>query len=283
MNYWPFSGEVKPIIGVVHLKPLPGSPRWDGDWTGLLSAAVRDAQAMVAKGIDGLIVENFGDVPFYGDSVPPITIAAMTRVVLAVRERIGPTIPIGINVLRNDALAALSIAAATGAQFIRVNVHVGAMVTDQGVLSGRAAETLRERARLGTPVAIFADVLVKHASPLGAGVRLLEAAEETAFRGLADALIFTGTATGRPAPLDEVRQVRDHLRGEVPILVGSGVVAQTIAETLTVADGVIVGTALKRGGRTAAAVDPERVRELIAQAEPFRRRQGPNTKRGIER
>ena len=149
------------LIGVVHLPPLPGAPRYSGDLS--LESAVRDAGQLEHAGFDSLIVENFGDVPFYPDDVPATTVAAMTRAVLAIQDNV--SIPVGLNVLRNDGRAALGIAAVVGASFIRVNVFTGTMTTDQGAISGRAAEITRLRAQLGAEVAIYADVLVKHAVP----------------------------------------------------------------------------------------------------------------------
>ncbi len=167
----------------------------------------------------------------------------------------------GVNVLRNDAGAALAVAAATGARFIRVNVHTGGMHTDQGWIEGRAAETLRLRARLCPEVAVLADVLVKHATP-PPGLGLVEAARDAWERGLADGLIVSGAATGAPASLDDVRRVRDALP-EAPVLVGSGVTAETVRAALDVAHGVIVGSALEEGGVAGRPVDAGRVRRLM--------------------
>src|SRR5262249_4211077 len=153
------------IVGMVHLLPLPGAPRYGGDLEAVLRRAREDAEALVAGGVDGVMVENFGDAPFYPERVPPETVAAMTRAARAVVEVV--SVPVGVNVLRNDAAAALAIAGVVGASFIRVNVHTGAMWSDQGLLQGRAHETLRQRRALGARVLILADVLVKHAVPPG--------------------------------------------------------------------------------------------------------------------
>lgn len=147
---------------------------------------------------------------------------------------------------------------------IRVNVHSGAMLTDQGIIEGRADRTLRRRRELGARVAILADVLVKHAAPLGS-VTIEEAARDAVERGLADALIITGTGTGEATSLADVRRVRAALP-DTPILVGSGVTAETVRDILAIADGAIVGTSFKIGGRTTAPVDPERVKRLVAAA-----------------
>jgi uncharacterized protein len=263
MDFWTLFPRCAPLIGVVHLRPLPGSPRWGGDWNVVERDARRDAKALVDAGADGIIVENFGDVPFYATSVPPTTVAAMTALTRGVREEIGGGTPIGVNVLRNDAQAALAVATVAGADFIRVNVHAGAMVTDQGIVEGRAAETLRERARLGATTLIFADIAVKHATPLGGSVPIEELAEETFERGLADALIVTGTGTGKQTSQDDVARVRGALPA-APVLVGSGATVDDVGSIVAIADGVIVGTALKEDGVVTNPVDTERAAAFFA-------------------
>ena len=254
------------LIGMVHLEPLPGSPRHDAGkgMAHVVERAVADAAALEAGGMDGIMIENFGDSPFWPESVPPVTVAALTAAALRVRERV--SLPIGINVLRNDVRSALAIAAVTGARFVRVNVHIGAVVTDQGLVQGRAHETLRTRAALGArDVAILADVAVKHSQPLGERAPLESEAREAAERGLADGLILTGTATGVPGAPWELKCVRDELP-DVPVLAGSGVEPSTVGEFLEVADGVIVGSALEEEGVAGMPVDPDRVREFVRSA-----------------
>lgn len=252
----------RPLIGMVHLGPLPGAPRFGGCFAAVLRQARSEAEAMAGSGFHGLLVENFNDVPFYPQRVPPETVAAMAVAVREVVNAVG--VPVGVNVLRNDGAAAMAIAAAAGAAFVRVNVLTGAMVTDQGLIEGQAHELLRLRRSLGVPVRLFADVLVKHAQPLGV-VPLTQAAEETATRGLADALIVTGAGTGKPADLDEARTVRAAVAG-IPILLGSGVTAASVRVCLEAADGVIVGTDLKQGGRADAPLDRARVGAFLAAA-----------------
>lgn len=247
------------LIGVVHLGPLPGSPCWSGDLGAVEAAALADVEAYVAGGADGLIVENFGDVPFWRGSVPPETVAAMTRLALAVVR--ATALPVGINVLRNDALAALAIAQASGARFLRVNVLSGAAVTDQGLIEGVAAELLRRRRLLGADsVRILADVLVKHGAPL-APLSMAEAVSDVLERGGADGVIVSGTGTGRPTDPADVEQARAAAAG-APVLIGSGATPLSLQRLTAGCDGVIVGTALKRHGQIAQPVDPERVRNL---------------------
>ena len=258
------TGE-KTLLGVVHLPPLPGSPRWAGDRAGLLEAARRDAAALIEGGMDGFIVENFGDAPFFADRVPPETIAAMTALASELRRTVGDAPTMGINVLRNDAAAALAIASAVGADWIRVNIHTGAMLTDQGWIEGKAAETLRRRAALGaTDVRIAADVGVKHALR-PEGFSIAESARETVGRGLADAVIITGVATGAAVAGDDLAEVRAALP-DTPLWIGSGATAATIGSLLETADGVIVGTTLKADGELAAPVDRARVAAFVAAA-----------------
>jgi membrane complex biogenesis BtpA family protein len=252
------------LIGMVHLLPLPGSPRWNQHGGGLdpvLARARADALTLMEGGMEGLLVENFGDIPFVPGRVAPETCAAMTLAVAAVREAVGPTVPVGVNVLRNDAQTALGIAAVTGADFIRVNVHTGSMFTDQGLIHGEAHATLRTRRALGTRVCICADVHVKHALP-PAGASLAEAARDAAKRGLADVLIVSGAGTGEPVSPDDVAIVRAAVP-DVPIWIGSGVTPDRIASLLEQADGVVVGSALQQGGRAGQGVTLDRVRTLV--------------------
>lgn len=249
------------LIGMVHLLPLPGAPGYGGALNAVFDRAASDARAFERAGFDAVLIENYGDVPFRKSEVDPVTVAAMTEAVVAVRGAV--QLPFGVQVLRNDARAALSIAAVTGAAFIRVNVHSGVMVTDQGTIEGRADETLRLRCALGTNVQIFADVFVKHARPLGT-LSIEEAAADTVDRGLADALIVSGAITGGPVDEDELRRVKQSTH--VPVLAGSGATAETLPALLRIADGIIVGTGVKAGNVTTAPVDLDQARRFAAAA-----------------
>ena len=251
-------GLGKVFIGVVHLRPLPGSPRWGGDLEQVLASAVAEASILERGGVRGIIVENFGDAPFRIGRVPPETVSAMTVAVQRVREAV--QVPVGINILRNDALSGLAVAAVTGAEFIRVNVHYGMMAADEGLVEGEAHETTRQRSALGVDVKILADVLVKHAVSLGP-VDLGLMARETSQRGLADGLIVSGPATGQPTVSFDVSVVRRAVPDGF-VLVGSGVDESNIWRVLEHADGAIVGTSLKRDGIVSNPVDPARVERL---------------------
>lgn len=248
----------KLLIGVIHLHPLPGSPRCRSSMDAILAGAIVDGRAYQKGGADAVFIENFGDVPFTKGPVPPETLAAMAVAGQAVREAV--FLPIGFNVLRNDALAALGLCVACGGEFIRVNVHCGAMLTDQGIIEGDAFRTLRRRRELGSPALIFADVQVKHAVPL-APMPIEIAARDTLERGLADALIVSGTGTGMATSRADVEKVRAACP-KARLLIGSGTTLDNVRDYLELADGVIVGSSLKRGGRIANPVDVKRVAAL---------------------
>jgi uncharacterized protein len=244
---------------MVHLSALPGAPRYEGSIDAIIERAIADARILAGTGFDGIIIENFGDAPFQPTRVPAITISAMTRVALEVRANI--PLPLGVNVLRNDARAALAIAAVTDAAFIRVNVHTGAMLTDQGWIRGNAHGTMRRRRDLGIRCAVFADVAVKHAV-VPPGLDIAAAARDTWHRGLADALIVSGPATGSPPDLTRLETIRGAVP-EAPIWIGSGIDPSNAAALASRADGVIVGSAIKVAGRTVSAIDPVRAARLM--------------------
>ncbi len=264
------------LIGMVHLGPLPGAPGFSGSIEPVLEAAVGDALTLTDAGFEALMIENYGDVPFFANDVPAITVAAMARAVATVRAAV--SVPLGVNVLRNDGLAALSIAATCGAQFIRVNVLAGSMYTDQGLISGRAAEIARARAAWAPEVEILADVFVKHAAP-PPGLSIEEAAADTYHRGLADALVVSGPATGRAPDKKMIERIRAAVP-EAPLLVGSGATTRTVAGLLNLVDGVIAGTDLKTRGVTEAPVDPKRAAAMVRaahRAHPESTKPGPTS------
>lgn len=248
-----------PIIGVVHLLPLPTSPRWGGNLKTVIDRAEQEATALASGGVNGIIVENFFDAPFAKDKVDPAVVSAMTLIVQRIMNLV--TLPIGINVLRNDAHSALAIAACTGAQFIRVNVLNGVMATDQGIIEGHAHEILRYRRELGSDVKILADVLVKHGRPLGSP-NLTTAVQETIERALADGVILSGWSTGNPPSLEDLELAWAAARG-TPVFIGSGASWENVGTLIQAADGVIVSSSLKRHGQIHQPIDPSRVSQFV--------------------
>ena len=255
-----WAGLSHPVIGMVHLRALPGSPGFAGDFHAVIDAARADARAWEEAGADGLMVENFGDVPFYKGDAPRETVAAMTKVASELRAAV-PRLPLGINVLRNDGLSALAVAAAVGAGYVRVNVLSGAAVTDQGVIEGRAADLMRYRKSLGADIKVLADVRVKHAAPL-ADRPLQDEVEELVHRAGADAVIVSGTGTGRPTDPGHAAEVKRYA-GDTPVLIGSGADAGSIPQLKPACDGFIVGSAAKPGGRIDRPVDLSLAKQII--------------------
>jgi uncharacterized protein len=248
-----------PVIGVVHLLPLPQSPRWQGSLQQVIDRAEQEATALASGGVHGIIVENFFDTPFTKGAVDPAVVSAMSLVVHRLQSLV--TVPIGLNVLRNDARSAMAIATCVGAKFIRVNVLTGVMATDQGLIEGCAHDLLRYRQELGSEVKILADVLVKHARPLGSP-NLTTAVQETIHRGMADGVILSGWATGSPPSLEDL-ELAKAAAGGCPVFIGSGANWDNIATLMQAADGVIVASSLKRHGNINQPIDPIRVGQFV--------------------
>jgi uncharacterized protein len=226
----------KPILGMIHMPALPTAPANDMVMDELIAFAVAEAKKLERAGLDAAIVENVGDAPFFRDSVPPATVAAMAVVVREVR--CATTMKIGVNVLRNSWEAALSVAYIAGADFIRCNVVIGAYVTDQGIIQGCAAELARLRASLDRPVLVCGDIHVKHAYPLY-NVPIDDAARDLAERGGADAVIVSGARSPDPPTFETVALVVQSVR--LPVLVGSGVGLSNVVDLYRIAGGVILG------------------------------------------
>jgi membrane complex biogenesis BtpA family protein len=282
------------LIGVIHLRALPGDPGCSSEealrhgFEPMRGAALRDAEALVGGGVDGLIIENFGSAPFpKGDAsqrLPPHQIAALTLItreimLLFPQARSGAALSLGVNCLRNDVIAALGIAAACGLGrpgkpgFVRVNVHTGAYLTDQGVIEGEAYHSLRYRQTLAaSDLRIFADVLVKHAAPL-VPLNATAATHDCIDRGLADGVIVTGQATGAAVDRDLLKQVAD-AAGDKPVLIGSGFTPRDGIRLAPLAHGAIVGTWVKEQGALHRPVDLDRVRQLVDAAAGRFRQQG---------
>jgi membrane complex biogenesis BtpA family protein len=260
----------KPIIGVIHLAPLPGAPRYDGTPVReIYAAAARDARMLAAGGIDGIIVENASDLPFSRpEDIGPETVAALTAACVEVRAAVD--VPIGITCVANGVIPALGVAKAVGARWVRANQWVNAYVANEGFLNGPAARAMRYRAAIGArDVCIFADVHVKFgAHAITADRSTSEQATDAEWFD-ADVLIASGTRTGSPTQPGEVREVRAGTN--LPVIVGSGLGPEQVDSVLAVADGAIVGQWLKVDGRWWNPVDPGRIAALMSAVDRLRK------------
>jgi len=272
-------GRAKVVIGVVHCPPLPGSPAYDREpMEQVYDRALRDADAYVRGGVDGLIIENHGDLPFLKpDEIGPETVASMAVITERVRRACG--IPLGINVLANAAIPALAIAKAAGAAFVRVNQWANAYVANEGLIEGEAARVLRYRAAIGAKdVMVFADTHVKHgAHAIVADRSIAELTRDVEFFG-ADAVIATGQRTGDPVDLDELALIARST--QLALLVGSGVNSTNIADVFQHADGVIIGSFLKRDGVWWNPVEQSKVSAFMRKVADLRERHSDLGKEG---
>jgi len=262
-------GRRQAVIGVIHSLPLPGSPDYDGmAMDEIVGFAVAEAGRYRDGGVNGLIVENHGDIPFAKpDRLGPETAATMAVMTDAVRRASG--LPVGVNVLANGAVQAIAVAKAAGAAFVRVNQWSNAYVANEGFMEGPAGEAARYRAWLrGRSIRIFADVHVKHgAHAITADREIGELARDNEFFD-ADVAIATGQRTGDAATMDELRTIAAGT--SLPVVVGSGVAPDNVGDILSVADGVIVASWLKQDGVWWNPVDPERLRFFMQHVERAR-------------
>jgi membrane complex biogenesis BtpA family protein len=251
--------EGKPLVGVIHVGALPGTPRSRAGVEELTESAVREAALYRDGGADALMVENMHDVPYLRGSVGPEVVAAMAVVARAVRVESG--LPAGVQILAGANAEAVAVAHAAGLDYVRVEAYTFAHVADEGIIESSAAELLRFRRRIGAErVRVWADVKKKHAShAITADVSLRETAAAVEFM-LGDAVIVSGGATGEPPSAGDVREAKSGCR--LPVLLGSGVTAENVSEFYEDADGFIVGSYLKEGGLWSNPVERARVERM---------------------
>lgn len=244
------------VLGMVHVGALPGTPRCAEGLDALEARARSEAAVYREAGVDALLVENMHDLPYLKGAVGPEVTAAMTRLAAAVRRESG--LPCGVQVLAGANREALAVALAAGLDFIRAEGFVFGHLADEGLFEACAGELLRYRRAIGAEgIAVLADIKKKHAShALTADVDIVETARAAAFFG-ADGVVVTGAATGRAADLAELRGVKAGV--SVPVFAGSGVTLENLRDHLDLADGLIVGSHFKGGGRWDEPVAPERV------------------------
>lgn len=259
----------KPLIGMVHVRALPGAPHASLPIVEIVRIAVTEARALRDAGFDAVMLENMHDAPYLNRTVGPEITACMTVALAAVREAV--ECPLGVQILAGANREALAAALACGAQFIRAEGFVFAHVADEGIIASDAGELLRYRRAIGADaIAVFADVKKKHSShAITADVSLEETAHAAEFFG-ADAAIVTGAATGAPTDLQDLQAAR---RGtQLPVLVGSGTTAGSLEKLWPHADAFIVGSSLKAGGDWRNELDPHRMAAMTAAATTLRDR-----------
>ena len=250
----------KPVVGVIHVGALPGTPRGSQSVSELVAAAREEAKLYRECGVDGVIIENMHDVPYLRGEVGPEIVAAMTAIAVEVKGECA--LPVGVQILAGANIEAMAVAHAAGLDFIRAEGYAYAHVADEGLIQASAAKLLRYRRMIGaTQVRVWTDVKKKHAAhAITADVSLGETAETVEFMG-ADCVIVTGSATGRPPTIADVHEAKSHCG--LPVFLGSGITANNIAEFREAADGFIVGSAFKIDGLWSNTIDPARVTHFM--------------------
>ncbi|MGI8433141.1 MAG: BtpA/SgcQ family protein [Nocardioidaceae bacterium] len=262
-------GVAKPIIGTIHLPPLPGAPRYSGEPVQTIYArAIEDARRYADGGVDGLIVENEGDIPFLKpDQLGPETSACMAVATASIVDAVA--LPTGVLVLANATLHSIAVAKASGARFVRANQWVNAYIANEGFLEGTAAAALRYRAQLqAQDIRVLADVHVKHGSHAIVADRTIAELTHDAEAFDADAVIATGQRTGDPTLVEEITAISDVAKR--PVLVGSGLNADNARELLEHAHGAIVGSAMKQDGAWWNPVSVANTRKIMDVIEELR-------------
>lgn len=254
-----FSGS-KPVIGVIHVGALPGTPRSSQTVPELVGTAKNEARLYRESGVDGVIIENMHDVPYLRGEVGPEIVAAMTAIAVEVKHECG--LPVGVQLLAGANIEAMAVAHAAGLDFIRAEGYAYAHVADEGLIQASAAKLLRFRKMIGAErVQVWTDVKKKHAAhAITADVSLGETAETVEFMG-ADCVIVTGSATGKPPTLADVEEAKSHCG--LPVFLGSGITETNIAEFYDRADGFIIGSSLKIDGLWSNTIDPARVSRVM--------------------
>ncbi|WP_312473693.1 BtpA/SgcQ family protein [Neobacillus sp.] len=259
----------KPIIGMVHLKPLPGAPHYKGEsMDEIVEFALEDVRRLEEGGVDGLQIENAWDIPFpKPEDFSFETVAAMTAIGVEIAK--ASKLPLGVNCLANAVIPAIAIAKACKAKWVRSNQWVNAYVANEGIVEGASAKAMRYKANLfGDDIKVMADVHVKHGShSIVADRSLAEQTRDNEFFD-ADILIATGNRTGDETSLDELIGIKES--ASLPVIIGSGMTVQNAKKIMSIADGAIVGSFLKENGNWWERVDTDRVKQFMDQVNSLR-------------
>jgi len=252
--------RAKPVVGVIHVGALPGTPRGSRSVVELVRSAREEAKVYRECGVDGIYIENMHDVPYLKGEVGPEIVAAMTTIGTEVKNE--SQLPVGIQILAGANIEAMAVAHAAGLDFIRAEGFAYAHVADEGIIEASAAKLLRYRKMIGAErVQVWTDVKKKHsAHAITADVSLGETAETVEFMG-ADCVIVTGSATGQPPKVTDVQEAKSHCH--LPVFLGSGISESNIEQFHNNADGFIIGSSFKIDGLWSNTIDPIRVTQFM--------------------
>ncbi len=262
-----FLKDQKTIIGMIHVDPLPGTPKFNSSMPEIIAKAKAEAQIYKEAGIDMLAIENMHDVPYLNKDVGPDVVAAMAVIGYEVKNVTG--LRCGIQILAGANLEALAVAQAAGLDFVRVEGFVFAHIADEGFIDGCAGQVMRYRRQIGAEhILVLTDIKKKHSShAITADVDIVETAHAAEFF-LSDGVIVTGVATGTEASPEELQQVKAAV--DIPVLVGSGITLENVDRYLAVADALIIGSYFKRSGHWTQGVDFRRVQTFMERVNGLR-------------
>ena len=267
MNFKKLFKVSKPIIGMIHVDALPGTPNFKGDINKIISSAIDEAKTYLDAGINSIAIENMHDIPYLNKNVGPEIISMMSIIAYEVKNK--TSLPIGIQILAGANKEALASAKSAGIDFIRAEGFVFAHVADEGIMNSDAGELLRYRKIIDAEnILVFTDIKKKHSShSLTADVTIEETAKAAEFF-LSDGLILTGTSTGKEADLNEIKAVKKV--SKLPVIIGSGITEKNVENYLPFCDAMIVGSHFKKNGNWKNMVDGKRVKSFMKKVDTFK-------------
>lgn len=250
----------KPIIGMIHVDALPGTPKYSGSVKEIIENALNEASIYCKCGIDALMIENMHDVPYLNRNVGSEITSLMSIILYEIKKAY--KVPLGIQILAGANKEALSAANSAGADFIRAEGFVFAHIADEGMFNSDAGEILRYRKQINADnVLVFTDIKKKHSShSITADTDILETAKAAEFF-LSDGVIVTGGATGKEPSLEEIKAVKKNLK--IPVLAGSGITEKNVDQYIEYCDALIIGSYFKKNGLWSNPIDPDRVRSFM--------------------
>ena len=261
-------GIEKPVIGMIHIGALPGTPKYLGSCRAIVDAALVDLQEYLSGDIDVLMIENMHDIPYLKRTVGPEIVSTMTMLLCEIKKHTNK--PIGLQILAGANKAALACALASGADFIRAEGFVFGHIADEGYFDSDAGELLRYRKQIGgESVKVFTDIKKKHSShSITSDVDIAETAKAAEYF-LSDGVIVTGTSTGKEPSLKEIAEVKGNVK--IPVIAGSGVTIDNVEQYYNSCDALIVGSYFKQDGHWESVVDGKKVGEFMAEIKKLRK------------
>ena len=253
----------KPIIGMIHVEALPGTPKYSGDVKQIIAKAAAEAKLYNSLGVKVLMIENMHDTPYLNRNVGPEITSLMSIIMYDLKQKFG--LPLGVQILAGANFDAMAAAYSSGSDFIRAEGFVFSHIADEGLFNSDAGALLRYRKSIGADhIKVFTDIKKKHSShSITADTDIVETAKAAEFF-MSDGVIITGSSTGHEPSLDEIREVKNKIK--IPVLAGSGITAKNVKDYMEYCDALIIGSYFKEEGKWFNPIDPGRVENLLKSA-----------------